>query len=474
VSNQFMQKEFIHKLTKIVGANSIITDAADMKPYLHEERGLEKGVADAVLRPSKVQEVSHILQACTEAKVPVVPVGGSTGLVGGTLARGGVIVATDKLTKIIEIDPLNKTMILETGCILADVQKAAAHENCLFPLSLGAEGSCRIGGNLSTNAGGVGVLRYGNARDLVLGLEVVLPSGEIWDGLSSLRKDNTGYDLKHLFIGAEGTLGIITKAVLKLFPAPKTSATVLVALPKLAEILPLFDQTRQLCGDKLSAFELIPRIGMELGIKHIPGVVDPFTKIHPYYALIELTSPRKKDNLRDEIEQILKNALDNNIITDAVFAESVAQQKQLWKIREEIPGAQKREGGSIKHDISVAVSKTVDFIEEASKRVVKALPNIRPCPFGHIGDGNIHYNLTQPNNMDKDDFMARYNEFNRIIHDLVSEMDGSISAEHGIGSFKRDELQHYASATKISLMMNIKKTLDPNNIMNPGKVIIQR
>lgn len=473
MNNQPMSltQEFIDQLIEIVGANYALTDPADMAPYLHEERGFAISAADVVVRPRNVTEVSGVVRLCAETKTPMVPVGGNTGLVGGGLASGGVIIATDRLNKIIDVDPLNNTMTVETGCILADLQNAAAEQGCLFPLSLGAEGSCRIGGNLSTNAGGVGVLRYGNTRELVLGLEVVLPSGEIWDGLSRLRKDNTGYDLKQLFIGAEGTLGIITKAVLKLFPAAKSSITVLAALPDLGAILPLFDQTRQLCGDRLTAFELISRIGMELGIAHIPGVINPFEAAHPFYALIELTSSSDNDDLRGEIEQVLESAFEKGGVTDAVFAESDAQRTELWKIREEMPAAQSREGASIKHDVSVPVSETVAFITEASKRVSEALPGIRPCPFGHIGDGNIHYNLTQPKDMAPEDFMARYAEFNRIVHDLVVEMNGSISAEHGIGSFKRDELAHYASPTTLSLMKTIKQALDPDNIMNPGKII---
>jgi D-lactate dehydrogenase (cytochrome) len=459
------------KLTAILGKNGVITDVSDMAPYLHEERGLVTSKADIVARPATTQEVSAVVCACAESKTSIVAVGGSTGLVGGTIANGGVILATDRLNKIIEVDPLNNTMTVETGCILVDLQNAAAEKNCLFPLSLGAEGSCRIGGNLSTNAGGVGVLRYGNTRDLVLGLEVVLPNGEIWDGLSALRKDNTGYDLKQLFIGAEGTLGIITKAVLKLFPAPRTIITVMAALPELEAILKLFTTTRQLCGDRLTAFELIPRIGLDLGIEHIPGVIDPFEATHPFYALIELTSARENDDLRSEIETVLEKAFEDGVVSDAVFAESDAQRQELWKIREEIPAAQTREGGSIKHDVSVPVSKTIAFITEASKRVSDALPGIRPCPFGHIGDGNIHYNLTQPTDMSKEDFMARYEEFNRIVHDLVVDMNGSISAEHGIGSFKREELAHYASETTISLMRAVKQAIDPDNIMNPGKII---
>ncbi len=466
-----IDQKLVAAITEIVGPSGVITDASDMAPYLHEERGLAESIADLVARPANTTEVAAVVRACAETKTPIVPVGGSTGLTGGTLASGGVLIATDRLNKIIEVDALNGTMTVEAGCILADLQAAAADQDCLFPLSLGAEGSCRIGGNLSTNAGGIGVLRYGNARDLVLGLEVVLPSGEIWDGLAALRKDNTGYDLKQLFIGAEGTLGIVTKAVLKLFPAPRTTMTVLAALPELDAILKLFEATRQLCGDRLTAFELISQIGIELGVAHIPGVIDPFEEAHPCYALVELTSPRANDDLRSEIESVLETAFEDGIVADAVFAESDAQRQELWKIREEIPAAQTREGASIKHDISVPVSQTVAFITEASKQITEALPGIRPCPFGHIGDGNIHFNLTQPLDMASEDFMAQAEKLTRIVYDLVVEMKGSISAEHGIGAFKRDELAHYASAIKIDLMRTIKQALDPDNIMNPDKIV---
>ncbi|MDC0196197.1 FAD-binding oxidoreductase [Gammaproteobacteria bacterium] len=466
-----LSEEIKYRLREIVGENGSICEPNRMEPYLNEERGLAKGKADIVLRPDNVQDVSSIVKVCAEKRIPIVPVGGCTGLVGGTLANGGVILATDRLKRIIEVDPINNTITAESGCVLAGLQAAAAAKECLLPLSLGAEGSCQIGGNLSTNAGGVSVLRYGNTRDLVLGLEVVLPNGEIWNDLNALRKDNTGYDLKQLFIGAEGTLGIITKAVLKLFPAPKMSTTVLVALPKIEAILVFFKQIREVCGDQLTAFELISRIGIELGSKHVDGVIDPFEAPHPWYALIELTSTRENDNIRANIEEILANALEANIIVNAVFAESDAQRKKLWKIREELPAAQSREGASIKHDVSVPVSDTVNFIIEASERLLKVLPSIRPCPFGHIGDGNIHYNLTQPIGMAKEDFMARSTEINRIVHDLVTEMRGSISAEHGIGSFKREELEHYASPSKMLLIRTIKHAIDPQNIMNPGKII---
>ena len=463
--------EVTNLFSDIVGPAGLISTVSDMAPYLHEERGLMESVCDVVVRPASTEEMAAVVKICAEHSIAVVPVGGNTGLVGGGVADGGVIIATDRLNKIINTDDLNHTMTVEAGVILADIQNAAADHNCLFPLTLGAEGSCRIGGNIATNAGGTNVLRYGNTRELILGLEVVLPSGEIWNGLNALRKDNTGYDLKQLFIGAEGTLGIITKAVLKLYPASQSTMTVMAALPGTDKILDLFGRTRAICGDRLTAFELIPRIGMELGVKHISGVIDPFDAPHQCYALIELTSPRANDDLRGEIETVLEEAFEKEIVQDAVFAESEAQSLELWKIREEIPAAQTREGGSIKHDVSVPVSKSVEFITNASAQVENHLPGVRVCAFGHIGDGNIHFNLTQPVGADKEAFIAQWENFNRIVHDLVVEMGGSISAEHGIGLMKREELAHYADNVKLNLMGIIKHAIDPDNLMNPGKII---
>ncbi len=462
--------DFIKRMIAAIGEGGVLSDAADIAPFEREERGLLDSACDLVVRPRNSAEVAAIMSLSAAENVPVIPMGGNTGLVGGGVADGGIILSTGRMNKIIDIDALNHTMIVEAGCILATIQAAAAEVDCLFPLSLGAEGSCQIGGNLATNAGGVGVLRYGNMRDLVLGLEVVLPSGEIWSGLNALRKDNTGYDLKQLFIGAEGTLGIITKAVLKLFPLPRTQVTVLAALDTNDHVLELFSRTRAACGDRLTAFELIPRIGLELGVKHIEGVRDPFEGPHGCYALVQLSSPRENDQLRGEFESVLERALEDGIVEDAVFADSEAQSLELWKIREEIPAAQSREGGSIKHDIAVPVSKSADFIKEATERVEAALPGIRVCAFGHIGDGNIHFNLTQPVGADKAEFIARWAEFNRIVHDLVVEMDGSISAEHGIGLIKRDELRHYKSETELDLMRRVKQAIDPQGIMNPGKI----
>ena len=463
-------ENFMVSLREQLPESAILTRPEDLAPYLREERGLMKSACEVVLRPADAEDLAKAVAVCDLHGVSVVPLGGNTGLVGGGIASGGVILSLERLNKIIAVDALNHTMTVEAGCVLANIQKAAQDAGCLFPLSLGAEGSCQIGGNLATNAGGVNVLRYGNTRELVLGIEAVLPDGRIYDGLNALRKDNTGYDIKQLFIGAEGTLGIITKAVLKLYPAPRSSVTVMAALPHLNNVMTLFDNVRATCGDRLTAFELIPRLGLELGIAHVPGVDDPFADRHPHYSLIELTSPREGDDLRGEIEKVLERALEDEVITDAVIAESEAQVHQLWKIREELPAAQSREGGSIKHDVSVPVSAAIEFIEKASHVVKSEIPGIRVCAFGHIGDGNIHYNLTQPPDMDKQAFLDNWECLNRIVHDIVVDMNGSISAEHGIGLFKKMELGHYASSVNLDVMRQIKWAIDPNNIMNPGKI----
>ena len=465
-----LSENFMDALREPLPENAILTKAEDLAPYLKEERGLMKSDCEVVVRPANSEDLAKAVAVCAEHGVSVVPLGGNTGLVGGGVASGGIILSLERLNKIIGVDALNHTMTVEAGCVLANIQTAAQDAGCLFPLSLGAEGSCQIGGNLATNAGGVNVLRYGNTRELVLGIEAVLPDGRIYDGLNALRKDNTGYDLKQLFIGAEGTLGIITKAVLKLYPAPRSSVTVMAALPRLDGVLTLFDRVRAACGDRLTAFELVPRFGLELGIAHVPGVDDPFADSHPHYTLIELTSPREGDDLRSDIETVLEHALEGGIITDAVIAESEAQVHQLWRIREELPSAQSREGGSIKHDVSVPVSAAIEFIEKASQAVESEIPGVRVCAFGHIGDGNIHYNLTQPRGMDKRAFLDNWEYLNRIVHDIVVDMNGSISAEHGIGLLKKMELDHYAPSVKLDVLRQIKRAIDPNNIMNPGKI----
>ncbi|MDH3235541.1 MAG: FAD-binding oxidoreductase, partial [Alphaproteobacteria bacterium] len=351
------------------------------------------------------------------------------------------------------------------------VQAAAEEAGRLFPLSLGAEGTCQIGGNLSTNAGGTGVLRYGNARNLVLGLEVVLPSGEIWDGLRGLRKDNTGYDLKQLFLGAEGTLGVITAAVLKLFPRPNDFVTALVGLPDPQAAVDLLARARAATGDAVSAFELMSNFCVSIAKDFGSEVRDPFAEPPPQYLLIELTSAQAPGPLREAFESILAEAMTNGLVLDAVIADSGAQAKALWRIREVVPEVQMSAGGSIKHDVSVPVSRIPEFIARADAAVTKAMPGVRPCAFGHVGDGNVHYNLSQPEDMDRDTFMGQWERMNAIVHDIVADIGGSISAEHGLGRLRREEIRRYKSETELEMMRAIKRTLDPKGIMNPGKVI---
>lgn len=466
-----MDKALIAQFEAIVGPKGVITSSADMEPYLVEERGLYRGACDLVVRPASTEEVAKVVALCAENNLPVVPQGGNTGLCGGAVADGGVILSLARMNKVRAIDPLNATLTVEAGVILKTVQTTAEDAGFLFPLSLGAEGSCQIGGNLATNAGGVNVLKYGNSRDLVLGLEVVLADGRIWNGLKGLRKDNTGYDLKHLFLGSEGTLGIITAAVLKLFPLPKSKETALVALPDLDSVAQLLVEAKALCGDSLSAFEFISRFAMELVTRHVDGVTDPFEGEHAMYVLLELTSPNEKADLRADLEHLLEQAFENGLVEDAVFAESGQQAEALWNLRESIPEAQKHEGGSIKHDISVPVSKVAEFIAVASEAVTQAMPGLRPCPFGHMGDGNIHFNLTQPEGMDKQQYLDHWAEMNRIVHDIAVSMGGSFSAEHGVGQLKVHEVVHYKDPVEVDLMRKIKRTLDPHNLFNPGKVV---
>ncbi len=461
-------------LADIVGAAACISDADAMAPYVHEERGLYHGKPALVLRPSSTADVAKIVTACAAAKMPIIPQGGNTGLCGGATAHedaSEVILNLGRMNKVRAIDPVNFTITVEAGCILADVQRAAEEVGCLFPLSLGAEGSCQIGGNLATNAGGINVLRYGNARDLVLGLEVVLPDGRIWNGLRALGKDNTGYALRHLFVGAEGTLGIITAAVLKLFPRPVERATALCAVNKIADATTLLNRARALSGDAVTAFELIPRIGLEMCIKHIAGCSDPLDKPHPWYVLTEFSSSRPDARIRASFDLLLETAFEEGIIVDAVIAESVEQQKSLWRIRESLPEAQKFEGGSIKHDVSVPVSQVPRFIADGMAAIAQHFPGARPVPFGHLGDGNIHFNISQPLGDDKAAYLAKWHDMNRVVHDIVVGMQGSISAEHGIGMLKVDEMKHYKDPVELDLMHRLKQAIDPANLMNPGKVL---
>ena len=466
-----LSQPVLEMLRAAVGDKGLTTDADEMAPRLAEERGLFSGHAEILVRPASTKEVAAVVTIAAQHQITITPQGGNTGLVGGGVPDGGIILSTERMNKIVELDAANHTMTVEAGCILKDIQDAASEAGCLFPLSLGAEGSCQIGGNLSTNAGGIGVLRYGNARDLVLGLEAVLPDGRIWNGLLGLRKNNTGYDLKQLFIGAEGTLGIITAAVLKLFPKPAARATAFVALATPKDVLSLFTELRDIGGANLTAFELIARTGLDFGVRHISGVRDPFDAPHAYYALVELSSPRPDDDLSLMLEEGLASALENGTVEDAVIAASETQAQDFWRIRETIPEAQKYEGGSIKHDVSVPVSHVQDFIEEGIRLVSEAIPGVRPCVFGHIGDGNIHFNLSQPEGMKSDAFLDQWSAITRIVHDLAISHKGSFSAEHGVGKLKREDLVRYSSDVEIDMMKTIKKSLDPGGIMNPGKIL---
>lgn len=460
-----------HKFQELLGPKGWVDAPDDLEPFVTEWRGLWRGDCIGVALPESTEQVSRIIRLCAETGTTVVPHGGNTGLVGGGVPNGGIVLSTRRLNCIRDLDVGNQTITVDAGCILADIQAKAVEAGLFFPLSLGAEGTCHIGGNLSTNAGGVGVLRYGNARDLTLGLEVVVPSGDIWDGLKGLRKDNTGYDLKHLFIGAEGTLGIITGAVLKLYPYPYGRETALVALPSIEAVLALFLRVRGIAGDNLTAFEVINRMAMELVNAHIPDGRNPFSASHAYYALVELSSPRTNDDLRVIVEACFEAALEDDVVADAVIAESAGQAAGLWRLRESIPEAQVSEGASIKHDVSVPVSKVPDFIHHADEQVAATMAEARVVAFGHMGDGNLHYNLSKPENGDDQAFLEQWATFNRLIHDIAVSMGGSFSAEHGIGLLKRKELARYGSPVAISMMRGIKTAFDPHGIMNPGKVI---
>ena len=462
--------ELIAKFRAIVGEKYAVTDQADIAPYVTEERDLFHGRSPLVLRPGSTAEVSAICKLATEHKIALVPQGGNTGLVGGqTPHNGEVVISMRRMDKIREIDPASNTMTCEAGVVLQVAQQRASELDRLFPLSLGAEGSCTIGGNLSTNAGGTAALAYGVAREMALGLEVVLADGRVLNALSKLKKDNTGYDLRNLFIGAEGTLGIITAATLKLFPKPRAVETAYVGLKSPADALKLLSIAQNEAAGSLTSFELLADIAVDFSIRHGIDIRDPLASKHPWYVLMELSSSR--DDARAALESILAKGMEDGIVDDAVIAANLSQRAAFWKLRDEMSAAQKPEGGSIKHDISVPVAAVPDFIEEANAAVVKLIPGLRPVPFGHLGDGNIHYNVSQPVGGDTADFLARWHEVNEVVFAIVLRMGGSISAEHGIGVLKRDELPEVKDKVAIELMRDIKAMLDPLGIMNPGKVL---
>ncbi|MDK9716130.1 MAG: FAD-binding oxidoreductase [Sulfuritalea sp.] len=468
-----MSADFHRELGLIIGASRVLVAADDVAPFCTDWRGRYSGNALCVALPGSTEEVAAVVRACVAAGVAVVPQGGNTGLCGGATPTGGeVVVSLRRMNRIRAIDADNNSITVEAGCTLHAVQEAAREADRLFPLSLAAEGSATIGGNLSTNAGGVQVLRYGNARELTLGLEVVLADGRIWNGLRALRKDNTGYDLKHLFIGAEGTLGLITAATLKLFPRPRTHATAWVAVPDPASAVRLLGRLRDAAGDNVTAFEIVGRPALELVLRHIPNARDPLLGKPAWQVLIELGgSSDMGGDLSATLERALEAAAEDGIVNDAVLATSEAQTAALWALRENVSEAQKIEGISIKHDIAVPVSRIAEFIARADAALRAAFPEVRIVCFGHIGDGNLHYNQSRSDAQSNDEFIAQTGAVNRIVHDLVHGLGGSISAEHGLGQLKREEVLRYKSQTEMDLMRAVKQALDPRGLMNPGKLL---
>ncbi|SJZ72328.1 FAD-binding oxidoreductase [Consotaella salsifontis] len=468
-----LSPDLIQRFAAIVGPAHALTDAALIEPFVHEPRDRFTGHTNLVLRPGSRDEVSAIMRLASDTRMAVVPQGGNTGLVGGQqpLSANEVILSLSRLNHILDVDPVGRTMVVEAGVVLSRIQDEAERHGCLFPLSLGSEGSCQIGGNLSSNAGGIGVLAYGNARELCLGLEAVLPSGEVFHGLKRLRKDNRGYDLKDLLIGSEGTLAIITAAVLKLYPAPAARELAYVGVDSPEKALRLFQDAQKRAAGELTAFELLPRIGMEFSLKHGVGLRDPLSSPHPWYVLIEITSGHSADDASSTLEEILGHALEEDLIRDAVIAQSLSDAAMFRRIREDMSWAQKPEGGSIKHDIAVPVARVPEFLRRADPAVLEAIPGARIVAFGHLGDGNIHYNISQPVGADREAYLARWEEINAIVHGIVRDMGGTFSAEHGIGQLKREELARTAGHVEIDLMKRIKAVFDPYNILNPGKVI---
>ena len=466
-------QSFLNTVRAQLGDAAVLTQPEQIQTYGEEPRCLWHHSAAAVLLPADTVQVSAVMRLATQHRVAIIPQGGNTGLVGGQVPSGDaaeVIVSLKKLNRLRQIDAVSNCMIVEAGMTLQAVQEAAAAVDRLFPLSLAAEGSCTIGGNLATNAGGINVIAYGNSRDLVLGVEAVLADGSILRGLNTLRKDNTGYDLKHLLMGSEGTLGLITAACLKLFPQPRARVTAFCGLASPQAALDLLQQVQNRASGLLTSFELMPRRALDFELQHLPDVTDPLAQAYPWYVLMEVAALQEND-LEEKLGNVLAAALENNIAQDVVLASSEAQRKKLWRLREEISWVQKYEGGSIKHDVSVPVGAVPAFIAEANLAVEKLIAGCRPVPFGHMGDGNIHYNVSQPISADKENYLAQWQAMNEVVHGIVRKYGGSISAEHGIGQLKRDEMAMVKDPVALGMMRAIKAALDPHGILNPHKVL---
>jgi FAD/FMN-containing dehydrogenase len=464
---------FLERMARVVGAAHVLTTASEVAPYTVDWRGRYHGRACAVVRPASTAEVAAVVTLCAGARVPIVPQGGNTGMCGAaTPDESGreVVLSLGRLRSIRGVDQANATITVEAGVTLAEVQQAAANAELLFPLSLASEGSCTIGGNLSTNAGGTAVLRYGNTRDLVLGVEVVLADGRVLDALRGLRKDNTGYDLKQLFIGSEGTLGIVTAAVLKLFALPRTRVTALAATPTVAKAVEFLHAIKRALGDRVVGFELISGPALRLSRKHHPTLPDPLPD-HDWYVLLQVDDSAADSPLAAQVEAAFAQALQTGTIVDATIAQSQEQADRLWALRENISEAQRRDGPNIKHDISLPISAIPAFVDDAGSALLAAFPDSRLVIFGHLGDGNLHFNFAAPAGVAAEAFLGNTAAVNRVVHDRVVAAGGSISAEHGIGQLKRDELVHYKAPLEIELMRRIKATLDPAALLNPGKVL---
>ncbi len=469
-----IDKKLIERFIEIVGVNHALVDQGVISSYLVEQRGLYHGRTPLVLRPSSPKEVSEIMKLASATGTPIVPQGGNTGLVGAQQpdeSANEIIVSMERLNRIRSIDVEGNLALVEAGVVLQTLQEKVDEKGRFFPLSLGSEGSCQIGGNLSSNAGGTGVLAYGNTRELCLGLEVVLPDGRILDDLRYVKKDNSGYDLKDLFIGAEGTLGIITAAVMKLFPKPQGKAVAYAGMKSPEKALELLLLAQKKAGSMLTGFELMAKVGMEMSLHYVKGARAPLEHESEWYVLLDLSSSHSDGEAGNIMEDILADALQQGIIEDASIARSLGQQKEFWRLREDMSPAQKLEGGSIKHDISVPIASIPDFISEAAKIIETIAPGARIVCFGHMGDGNLHYNVSQPVGVDKQAYLALWGEMNHRIHTLVMSYNGSFSAEHGIGQLKRKELVAFKSPVALSLMRSIKQLFDPKNIMNPGKML---